>query len=145
MKIAWGRVLVSGILFTIISMIVRQIESILTMKYYLMPQYFGVWSKLMMPNAGPPPMSFFLISLLFSFITGIGLAIFFQFIKEGLSRAFWPRVFGFFGISFGLGFLFFSLTTYLMINLPLALQASWLVSSAIVLFLSGIVYAKIIK
>ena len=43
------------------------IESAATMDLYLMPEHFPVWSRLMMPDMGPPPATFFAISILVSF------------------------------------------------------------------------------
>jgi hypothetical protein len=71
---SWKRVFLSGLIISVISFVVRQVEAVLTLKYYMMPQYFGVWSKVMMPAAGPPPASFVVTSLVFTLVTGVSLA-----------------------------------------------------------------------
>ena len=65
-KIDLKKVLLASLAYTIVAMIIRQIEAVLTMRYYLMPEYFGVWSQVMMPTAGPPPPSFFTTSTSFA-------------------------------------------------------------------------------
>ena len=53
-----ARMIGAGVLFGIIALIVHWIFAYVGMDYYLDPAYFPVWSKLMMPTAGPPPASF---------------------------------------------------------------------------------------
>jgi hypothetical protein len=55
----------------IISFVMNMAISWLTMGFYMMPQYWPVWSKVMMPEAGPPPTSFYIWALIFDFITGL--------------------------------------------------------------------------
>ncbi len=50
-------VAITAVAMTILAQIVHTLESILTMGYYTDPAYFQVWSKVMMPAAGPPPAS----------------------------------------------------------------------------------------
>lgn len=144
-KVRWGKVFLAGLVFLVIATIVRQVEAILTMKYYLMPEFFGVWSKVMMPKAGPPPASFFLTSLLFSLATGMTLAAFYDYIKNLLPKNQWQRMFCFTEIVVVLAFVFFSLPTYLLINLPLGLLGAWLVSTVVILFLATTVFVKLLK
>ena len=144
-KIQWKKVLTAGFAYLVIAFVVRQAEVVLTMKYYLMPEYFGVWSKLMMPKAGPPPTSFFITSILFSYITGVGLAAFYDYIKSLLSKDKWPKVFCFTKIVVGLSFVLFSLPTYLLFNLPFMLLIWWFVSSVVVFFLTAVFFVKVLK
>src|SRR5260221_6314821 len=96
-KINWPKVLVSAAIFTVISMIVHHVEGFLTMQYYLMPQYFGVWSKLMMPTF-----------LIFTFVTGISLAFVYYYVSELLPKRFWKRVTYFADLLIGTSFIFFT-------------------------------------
>lgn len=144
-KIQWKKVIAAGFVYTIVALVVRQIEAVLTMNYYKMPDYFGVWSKVMMPEAGPPPMSFFLTSLLFSFITGVVLAAFYDFVKGLLPQDKWQKIFNFTCTVFVLSFVFFSLPVYLLINLPVGLMLWWLLSTIVIFFLTAIIFVKIIK
>jgi hypothetical protein len=144
-KIQWKKVLTAGFIYLIIAFIIRQVEAVLTMNYYLMPEYFGVWSKLMMPKAGAPPTSFFLTSILFSFITGVGLAIFYDCIKTLLPKDKWQRILCFTCLITGLSFLFFSLTAFLLFNLPFMLLVWWFISSVVIFFLTAAVFVRILK
>jgi len=144
-KIQCKKVFLAAFLYLVISFVIRQIEATLTMKYYLMPEYFGVWSKAMMPNAGPPPASFFILSLTFTFITGLTFAAFYDFIKGLLPKSFWPKILAFTEIMILLMLVISYLPMYLLINLPLSLISSWFVSGTISIFLGSIVFAKIIR
>ncbi|MDD5569192.1 MAG: hypothetical protein PHG23_02150 [Candidatus Pacebacteria bacterium] len=144
-NIRWGAIFVSAIIYTIIAFLARTGEAMLTMNYYMMPQYFSVWSKVMMPTAGPPPTSFYIISLLFSFVAGIILALFYNFIKDKLCAGYWQKVVCFTGIVSVLAFVFSTLPMYLMINLPVCLMLIWFASSVVIFFVSSMVFAKIIK
>ena len=140
------RVLISGVIFAVISQIVHTIGSIATMKYYLMGEYLPVWSRIMMPNAGPPPASFFAYGVAFALITGILLAIVYNMISKSISGKSAAKK----GLMYGL-LLFFAagipgaLSMYLIINLPIALIISWTVEGLAIYLLGGMVIAKINK
>ncbi len=145
-KISFGRVLGAGIVFAIISMIIHSLDGIIGMKYYLMEEYFPVWSKLMMPAAGPPPASFMVYSLLFALITGILLAIVYNVVKsslkvKGLAKK--GLMYGF--LVFLVGSIPGLLMTYLVINLPVALTWLWVLESLIIDLLGGMAIAGINK
>jgi len=139
------KLLLVGVIFTVISFVIRQIEAFLTMKYYLMPQYFGVWSKLMMPSAGPPPVSFMITSLIFTFVTGISIALIYYYLRDHLPLVGFKRAFYFADILIGTSFVFFTLPVYLMFNVPVGLLVYWFISTFIILTAGSWVLVKIIK
>lgn len=144
-KFQWSRIALSGLVFTVITSVIRQAEVFLTMDYYTLPQYFGAWSKNLMPTAGPPPTSFILMSLAFTLATGLILAGFYNFVKDGITGGYWKKVIRFTLIMFILSIALFALPVFLLINLPAGLQAWWLVTSLIILFANSLVFAKLIK
>jgi hypothetical protein len=144
-NIKWGGVFWGAIVFTIIGLIVSNATAYLTMSYYKAPAYFEVWSKVMMPEAGPPPMSFFAISIFFSFLTGLILSYLYAFIKELLPKSYWQKVNCFASIVIGLSFVLFTLTVYLLFNVPLGLLAAWFLSSIVAYYLSSMAIVKIVK
>jgi hypothetical protein len=144
-EISWKRVTLATLIFGVISFVIRQIEAILTMKYYFMPQYFGVWSKLMMPVAGPPPASFMITSFIFTLITGVSVSLIYYYLKDHLPKETHKRIFYFADLMIGTSFVFFTLPTYLMFNVPVGLLVSWFISSFIILTLGSWVMVKIIK
>jgi hypothetical protein len=144
-KINWGKVFVVGFFYTVIATIIHQIEAIVSMKYYMMPEYFGVWSKLMMPKAGPPPLDFFITSTILTFTTGVSLALVYYYIRDMLPKNFRERVLLFADLLIGLQFIFFTLPVYLLFNLPIALLVSWFISSFFILFAASYISVKIIK
>jgi len=144
-EISWKKVFLVSFLFMIISFIIRQIEAILTMNYYKMPEFFGVWSKEMMPKAGPPPTSFAIMSLVFAFATGISLSLIYYYLKDHLPREKKKRIFYFADLMIGTSFVFFTLPVYLMFNVPPGLLISWFVSSFIILTMTSWILVKIIK
>jgi hypothetical protein len=144
-KIQWRKVFLIAFLYTIIATVVRQLEVIWTLKYYMMPQYFGVWSKLMMPTAGPPPPEFMITSLILTFASGMALAIIYYYLKEYLPTGFWKRSTFFADILVSTSFVFFTLPAYLLFNLPMALLGWWFVSTFVVLLLTSVLIVKIVK
>lgn len=144
-KIHWTKVLLASLIVFIVEVMVRQVEAFLTMKYYLMPEYFGVWSKLMMPKAGPPPPEFFMMSALFTFLGALILACVYECIKTSLSKRFWPRVLGFTKLMALLMLAFSYLPMFLMMNLPQGLIISWFVSSVLITLVASMVFVKVLK
>ena len=143
-KIHWGKVLLVGFLYTIIATVIRQLEVIWTMKYYTMPQYFGVWSKLMMPAAGPPPFEFMVTSFILTFASGMALTIIYYYLKDYLPKGFWRRSTFFADVLVSTSFIFFTLPVYLLFNVPVALLGWWFVSTFVVLLAASILIVKIV-
>jgi hypothetical protein len=140
------KLLIAAILFTLISEVVHTAESMLTMSFYLDSNYFAVWSKIMMLTAGPPPASFYVYSIVFTFISGLIFAFVFSKVKSVIKANVWWKI----GKRFGIGVWLvasipWALTTYLLINLPPMLLVYWSITSLIIYILAGIVIAKILK
>ena len=144
-EISWKKILLSSLVFTIIAFVVRQIEVILTINYYKMPEYFGLWSKTMMPKAGPPPVSFMITSLVFTFATGISLALIYYYLKDHLPKEEKKRILYFADLMIATSFVFFTFPVYLMFNVPLGLLVSWFVSTFIILTATSWILVKIVK
>lgn len=144
-KINWGKVLTVGIFYTVFATIIHQIETIVSLKYYMMPQYFGVWSRLMMPKAGPPPAEFFITSTILTFTTGLSLCLVYYYIREMLPKNSRDRVLLFADLMIGLQFIFFTLPVFLLFNLPFALLISWFISNFFILVATSFLCVKIIK
>ncbi|MBU0899042.1 MAG: hypothetical protein KKB03_00350 [Nanoarchaeota archaeon] len=140
------RIILAGIVFAIIAQIIHSISAIFSMGYYLIEEYWPVWSKIVMPGAGAPPASFYCYSAGLNFITGIFFALVFTWFacclggKDKLKR----------GALYGLGvFLIGGLPSmfmlYLIINLPAGLLAIWTLESLIISLIAGAAVAHIIK
>jgi hypothetical protein len=142
----WRGIAITTVALTVIGQAVHTIESLLTMGYYVDPAYFSVWSKILMPTAGPPPAEFYYYSATFAILSW---AIF-GFTYEKLGRAIEEKRKIKIGLKFGaIVFLLagvpFVLTTYLLINLPAGLLAAWTVSQLVLYLIGGIVASKLIK
>lgn len=144
-KINWPKVFLCGLIYTIVATIIHQIEAVFTMSYYTMPEFFGVWSKLMMPTAGPPPVSFMVTSVILTFVSGISLALVYYYLRDILPKDMKRRVLFFADLLIALSFVFFTLPVYLLFNLPLALLISWFISSFVILCAASFTFIKIIK
>lgn len=144
-RIQWGKVLLVGFLYTIIAMVVRQLEVLWTMKYYTMPEFFGVWSKTMMPTAGPPPMEFMIVSAIITFTSGVAITIIYYYLKDYLPKGFWKRSTFFADILVSTSFVFFTLPVFLLFNVPLALLAYWFGSTFVIVLASSMLIVKLIK
>ncbi len=143
-RVSLARVIGAGIVFAIIGQLIHSLGAILTMGFYVDPTYLSVWSKIMMPAASPPPISFYYYSIAFGIITGILLASVYAIIREGITGK---------GAKKGLvyGFLVFlvagvpgSLSLYLLINLPSALIAYWAIENLVIYLIGGAIFGKLI-
>lgn len=132
-EIKWGKLLLCGLIYLFFTIIIRQIEAFLTMKYF------------MMPSAGPPPPSFLITSSTFTFATGISIGLVYHYIRNLLPKQFWHRVTFFADLMIGTSFIFFTLPSYFLFNLPIQLLASWFISGFIILFLTSLTLVKIIN
>ncbi len=144
-KLHWKKVFVAGFWYLVVATVLQQIEVAFTMNYYKDPAYFGVWSKLMMPTAGPPPVVFFIISLVFTYATGCTLAAVFEFMSPLFGKNFWGKVVGFTDIMVGLTIVFSLFPMFLLINVPLGLLAWWLVTSWGTMLITSMTFAKVMK
>lgn len=140
------RIILAAVIFTAIAQVIRSLCAMLGMKYYMDPKYFDVWSKLMMPTAGPPPASFLLYSILFGLITALLIVIVYNIIKKGIPGKTLVKK----GLWYGL-ILFLaagipgSLALKLLINLPCGLITLWAAESLVIYLLGGMVIAKLVK
>jgi len=144
-EINWKKVAITSVIFTVSSFVIHQIEALLTMKYYLDPNYFGLWSKLMMPKAGPPPMEFMITSIVFSLVTGISVTLIYYYLKDHLPKEKMKRTFYFADLMIATSFVFSTLPMYLMFNIPVALLVSWFISNFVIVTFNSWVLVKIIK
>jgi hypothetical protein len=144
-KINWRKVFLCGLIYTLITTIIHFLELSLTMKYYLMAEYYGVWSKLMMPNAGPPTADFFITLIILTFVSGISLSLIYYYIRDMLPKYFTERVFFFADLCVGFSFIFFTLPAYLLLNIPVGLLVSWFISNFIILVSAAFILVKIIN
>jgi len=144
-KIHWQNVSLSALIFAVIAFVLWQVSSLLSMSSYTDPDYLGVWSKLMMPEAGPPPWSFMVISFVFSFITGLVLASLWDALKNFLPKEFWAKVLTYVDIIAALMLVMFVLPMILMINFPMMLLFTMFITWIIIVFLGSLVFAKLLK
>lgn len=143
-EIRWGKVLLVGVLYTVISTVIRQIEAIVTMKYYVDPRYVGLWSKVMMPKAGPPPAEFMIMSVIFSLTAGVSITLIYYYLKDLLPKRVAKRIFLFADLMIATSFVFFTLPVYLLFNVPAMLLVSWFVSGFLILTATAAVIVKIV-
>ncbi|MBU1132633.1 hypothetical protein KKC32_05325 [Patescibacteria group bacterium] len=136
----------AAVIFAIIAQVIHSLGAILGMKYYLMPEYFNVWSKLMMPNAGPPPSSFYLYSLGFGLIGALLLAWVYIIVEKAIPGKTAVKK----GLMFGLLLIMIAsipgtLSMLILINLPAGLVFFWFVEGALIYLLGGMVFAGLLK
>jgi hypothetical protein len=134
-----------GFIFAVISMIIHTLAAFLEMSYYVNPAYFSLWSKIMMPNAGPPGILFYVLSFLFSFISGAIFACVFTILKRGIQYKGIVR-----GIFYAmLIFLVVSVQGYLamilLVAVPPILVLYWAIESLVIYAITGIILGKMFK
>lgn len=140
------KIILAAIVFMIISQVIHTIESMATMDYYKDQTYFSVWSKIMMPNEGPPPAEFYYYSLIFAFVGGLIFTGVYTVVEKGVPGNTFVKK----GIYYGLlvwllAGITGSLAMVLLINLPIDLIVYWTVTSLIINLLAGVAIARIVK
>ena len=146
MKISLWRVLASGVLFAIVAQVLHTVCAFLAMSFYTNPDYFSVWSKIMMPAAGPPPAYFYVYSLLFGLLGGILFALVYTVIKEGIPVKSIAKKGLFYGfLVFLVGGVPGYLALILLVNLPFALIIIWAAETLVINLLGGMIAAWLNK
>ena len=138
-------VVAAGIVYAVISMVVNTLWAFIDMPYYLMQEYFAVWSKLMMPTAGPPGVEFYVASFVFTLVAGLIFAGVYSRVKASIRDKGIRK-----GLRFGFGIFLISVipgmfSLYLLINLPTMLIVSWTVSGLVTSLLGGIVIERLVR
>ena len=145
-KINFWKVLLCGFIFAVIAEIIYSVGSFLTMGYYTDPNYLAVWSKIMMPNAGPPPALFFVYSFIFSIIGGVLIALVYAMVESALKqKSVWQK-----GAMYGLlislvGVIPGNMVLPLMVNVPWGMATSWAAEGLIINLIAGACIARIMK
>lgn len=145
-KFPFGKIIITAIVCAVLGQIIHTIGAMITMSFYLDSNYFSVWSKIMMPGASAPPLSFTLISLGFALINGLIFASVYAVLKNsvpGRTLAKKGLIYGL--LVFLLAGITTSLTLILLINLPIALLIYWAFESLMIYLLMGLITTKIIK
>lgn len=134
----------AALFFAIIAQLIHSLSAMLTMGYYTDVEYISVWSKLMMPTAGPPPASFMVYGLVFSFITGILITVGYVLLKDGLRiKNVYKRGAAFGFIIFLVSIIPGTLSMILLVNLPIVLFIVWAIENLVILVLAGILIGKL--
>jgi hypothetical protein len=142
----WWQLVLAAVLYTVIAEIWHTIGAFVGMSYYEDPNYFSVWSKIMMPVAGPPPAEFYFYSWLFGLIGALLFVLVYEILKSGMpGDKPWRK-----GMTYGfLVFLVGTIPGYLamvlLINLPCGLIYYWAVESLLVLLTGGAVVGKLVR
>jgi len=141
-----GKVVICAIIYTIIAQIIHTVGAMATMSFYTDSIYHKVWSIFMMPQAGPPPLSFIFLSLLFGLVNAIIFVTLYVIFKNSIPGKTPVQK----GLMYGLlvtllvGVAMFS-TFLLLINLPAFLLVYWLFEGFIIYLIGGLITARIIK
>lgn len=141
-----GQILLASVLFTAIAQVIHTLGAWLSMPFYLDERFFDVWSKIMMPTAGPPPSSFYYLSLAFGFIASLIFVVAYYYINGCIKVNNTVLKGIYYGlILFALVGLTSALTMILLINLPIALVIYWMFEGLVIYVLGGIVIAGLVK
>ncbi|MFH1072602.1 MAG: hypothetical protein V1743_04195 [Nanoarchaeota archaeon] len=142
----WDKIFITAVIIAIVGQIIHWLASSFSMGYYVDPGYAGVWSKIMMPSAGPPPPSFLVYSLAFGFVSAFLLTFVFVLISPGLKGRNWLSKGAFYSlVLFLVAGIPSSFALILLINLPSGLVILWLVESMVVYFVDGLLISLLNK
>ncbi|MFZ5365645.1 MAG: hypothetical protein ACOZBH_05640 [Patescibacteria group bacterium] len=143
MKTFW-KIVLAIVIALVLAQVLHMVEAQLTMNYYMDEAYFGVWSKIMMPEAGPPPAGFYYYSIGFSLVGWIFFVLVYYILGSAIygSKAVKGLWYGLFMFLVGgvPGFLML----LLLINLPIALVLWWMFFSLIINVLAGLFTALLV-
>jgi len=138
------RLILAGTAFAIIGQAIHVIEAFATMQYYMLPEYWPVWSKIMMPGPGPPGTEFYAVSIVLGIVTGTLAAFVYGKVKpalpgkNALNRGFYYGL-----MLFMVAGLPTTFTMFLLFNVPAGLVAAWTASGLAVHMLGSAAIAKI--
>jgi hypothetical protein len=146
MNINWGKLVLASVFFTIVSQIVHTLSAMASMNFYLDPAYFAVWSKIMMPVPGAPPLEFIYLSMAFAFISALIYAGVYNYIRFSVPGKNWLQK----GVNYGVMLFYITqipsaLTLLLLINVPWALVGVWAAENLVVLVVGGAIIGKLIQ
>ena len=139
------RAVIIAILITVMAQAVHIVEAMLTTDYYMDAAYMDVWSKVMMPEPGPPPMEFTYMSILFGFVTALIYIWAYKLVEPALMHTDrWIKRGLLFGaLLFLVGTVPGMLTFYLLINLPAALIGWWGLGGLVIALINGLIISRL--
>jgi len=145
-KVKIWRWIISIIVILVLSLIVHNLGATIGMGYYMDTKYADVWSKIMMPEPGPPPASFMFYSIIFSLINSFFFVFVYLIISESVPGTGLVKKGFFYGlIVFMISGISSSLGMTLLINLPCGLILLWAIETLIIYIIGGIIVAIIAK
>lgn len=133
----WMKIAIGGAFFAIVAQVVHTASAAFTMGWYTDPAYFGLWSKIMMPAAGPPGAEFFIASLLANFAIGAIYSGAYSMLGKALPGKGVMKGLKYGALIFMLAVVPFTLTAYVLLAIPSALLLDWAVSDLVNLLLLG--------
>ncbi|MBE0524648.1 MAG: hypothetical protein IBX40_10000 [Methanosarcinales archaeon] len=126
-----GKIVIASIAILVISQVIHTIGAVLTMDYYTDEAYAQVWSKIMMPAIGPPPMSFYIISMFSAFVFALIFVSVYDIFEASVPGKTWKKK----GVYYGLIIFLLSSQSYMamsyLINLPCAILLDYFPTIAI--------------
>lgn len=134
-----------GVIFAVISLLIHIIGAILEMDYYINPAYFAIWSKIMMPGAGAPGIWFYVVSLLFSFISGAIFAWVYTVIKRGVPFKGIVRGIIYSLLVFLVATIPGDLSMILLLAVPYMLILYWTIECLVTYVIMGAILGKMFK
>lgn len=140
------RIIVAGIIYAVVAQVIFNLGAFLGRSYYADPNYFKVWSKIMMPGEGGPPASFYVYAIAFFIIGAILYALVYSWIKGGLKGKSTVAKGLFYGlILFLVAGIPCFLMLHLLIDVSFMLNFTWMIEGFIVYLVGGIIIAALVK
>jgi hypothetical protein len=146
-KINLVNLALTAVIFAVLAQIIHSLFSFAGMGYYTNSKYFSIWSRIMMPGPGPPPVEFFYYSVGFGVITAVIYTFVYLMLKESIP--------GKHAVSRGLNYGFYvlwllgtvpnTLALYLLVSVPAGLILLWAFENLFVALLGGYVIARLNK
>ena len=140
------KILLAGVLFAVLAQVIHSIGAFFGMPYFTDPDYLCLWSRIMMPGAGNPPVSFYFISISFSIITGLLFSVVYYVLENHIPEKTTVKRGLVFGIMlFAVNVIPIMLSTSLIFNVPSGLVWIWALDGLIIDLLGGMLIARVLK
>ena len=139
-------IFLAGFIFAVISLIIRNLGAAAGMRFYAEPDYFPVWSRLMVALAGTPQSGFLLYSSVFALVTGIFFVLVYTLVRKSVPGRDYASKGAIYGILvFLVGGFPATLFLYLTINLPGMLIWLWALEGLLIDVIGGLATASLLK
>lgn len=132
-KISWKNIIFVGSIYTAIALIAQQCESRFGINYPFTSSSVSYYAN------------YHFINLIFTFVTGVSLAIVYYYLRDNLPKNKLQRTLYFADLMVATYFIFFTIPVFLIFSVSPMLLFIWFVKAFLLLLINSVVLVNIIK